>query len=557
MHRMSLRNFDLKLKRHTTVALAIIGLIATLIFIATYYLANKEKDYAHLINISGRQRMLIQKSCLLVLNLQKTTEAKNRDNLKRSLSETIELYEASHFHLVDSINEKATVDLMRNEISPYLTEHISTIRKYLASNLIDEDQINKLIENAHKHLEDKLDKVVFNLEEDLNHLNDLIHFIQKLGFILLVIAILLEAYFIFLPLSKELKVQILYIDRKLKTLEKLNAEKSSFINNMVNELKAPLSAISQRLNQENLLDLKNSMDKINQTFNQVAQLYEMEEGKIHFTQNNIDIHYLIKNIVAKYKTNKNEMIYSISPNVPKNILQDKNKIEFILNELLTNANKFTEKGLINMAITSDDTSIIISISDSGIGIRENEKDKIFERLYRTDKAIALNIPGQGLGLALAKEYAHAISGTLFYASKPQGSLFIFKFPFLKTPEIKRKINKVLIVEDNEINQKVLATQVKNLNIDFDLAEDGQEAIDLCKRTSYDLILMDIQLPGINGLDATKILRKDLKIECPIVAITTNVSVEMKNEFLEHGMNDVLEKPVSSVHLTLLIDKFRS
>ncbi|EQC49016.1 response regulator receiver domain protein [Bacteriovorax sp. BSW11_IV] len=557
MHRMSLRNFDLKFKRHTLVAMAIIGLILSVVFIITDFLANKEKDYAHLINISGRQRMLTQKSCLLTLKLQKTTEEKSRDNIKRSLSETIELYEASHYYLLDTIKEKETVNLMKNEISPHLSEHISILRKYLTSNLIEKDEINELIDNAHKYLEENLDKVVFTLEEDLNKLNNSIHLVQKIGFVLLIIVVLLEVFFIFLPLSKELKVQIIYIERKLKTLEKLNSEKSSFINNMVNELKAPLSAISQRLHHEDLLDLKSSMDKINQTFNRVSQLFEIDEGHIQFNQNNIDIHYLIKNIVTQHKTSKNEMIYSISPNVPKNILQDKNKVEFVLNELLTNANKFTEKGLINMAISSDDTSIIISVSDSGMGIRENEKDKIFERLYRTDKAIALNIPGQGLGLALAKEYAQSIGGTLFYASKPQGSLFIFKFPFLKTPGIKRKINRVLIVEDNEINQKVLATQIKNLNIDFDLAIDGQEAIDLCKTTAYDLILMDIQLPGINGLDATKILRKDLKIDCPIVAITTNVSVEMKNEFLEHGMNDVLEKPVSSVHLTLLIDKFRS
>lgn len=557
------KNLERNIQFRYSLALFLIALLVLLSYTLTRTVIEKQKEYGHLINISGRQRMLSQKTSLLAHQLHFTSSEKEIDSIKRELSESIQLFESSYKYLTNNITTKKLKELYFNgdpNTHDLTISHISRIRVFLHSNRnkIDKDVLIETSNQAKSELLPLLDKIVFQYETELFEANASLIKRERWLIFLILTTLLLEMIFIFRPMRIEIVKRAKYIFEQNEKLHQLNLEKSSFISNMAHELKTPLNHIYERLEQNEYEDIKDYFKKINNILNQVFQLHDIDENNTATTHGNLDMTQILREIIQEIKQeSSNEVIFTIAPSVPKIIQQDKEKITFIIKELITNANKFTNNGLINISMSSEGEIIILSVSDSGIGIKEDEREKIFNRLYRGIKAKISNISGQGLGLSLAKEYSEIIGGSLEYAAKPQGSIFIVKFPFIKNIEKKRDINNILIVEDNEINLKIISNYVNKLNLNFDCAKNGKEAVDACSRKHYDLILMDIQMPVMDGIEATTIIRNNLNQDSIIIATTANVLETQKRKYLDIGINDVLEKPISSEELARLIDKFRT
>lgn len=558
----NLKSLSRNIQLRYILALSLIALFT----ISTYFLSQsiieKQKEYGHLINISGRQRMLSQKTSLLAYQLNNKIDEKESDSIKRELSEAIQLFESSYKYLGQNFTSKELKNLYFDgapNTHDLIITHISRIRTFLSHGRggIDPNALLETSNRAKNELLPKLERIVNQYEKELLVINQTLIERELYVVSLALITLILEMLFIFRPMRIEIIKRAKFIFDQNEKLHQLNLEKTSFLSSMAHELKTPLNHLYNKLEHNEFSNIKDDFKKINNILNQVFQLHDIDENEAEITATDLDINSLLEESIHLLKENsENQFIYTVAPSVPKTILQDKGKITFIINELITNADKFTSKGLINISMSSEGDTIILSVSDTGIGIKEDEKEKIFHRLFRSPKAKIMNIPGQGLGLSLAKEYAEFIGGSLEYVSKPQGSIFIFKFPFLKRVDVKRDLNNILIVEDNDINLKILSNYIKKLNLNFDCARNGKEAIDACTKKLYDLIFMDIQMPIMDGVQATEIIRTKLRQDCIIIATTANVLETQKRKYLHIGMNDILEKPISSEELTRLINKFR-
>mgnify|MGYP003542513913 FL=1 len=243
----------------------------------------------------------------------------------------------------------------------------------------------------------------------------------------------------------------------------------------------------------------------------------------------------------------------------------------ILINLISNSLKFTKNGVVSikLQLLEEDTiqKIQIQIEDNGIGIPEEYLDKIFEKFVQVDVNLNEQYKGTGLGLSIVKRLVDLFKGEISVKSEMNfGTVFTIKIPHIKADEKvilqqnniseikKNKTNlKILIVEDNKINQKDNRTGADKSEHSCKTAENGLEAIDLVKKHKFDLILMDIHMPVLNGFDASKKIR-ELGVLTPIIALTASDKNEIINEMAINGINDVLVKPFEIKDLQIIIEK---
>ena len=267
----------------------------------------------------------------------------------------------------------------------------------------------------------------------------------------------------------------------------------------------------------------------------------------------------------------------IDPKIQSNLLGDSSKLNQILINLTSNAIKFTDKGSVSILcnlVEENEKSQLISfeVVDSGIGISPENFDLIFEIFKQEDASISRNYGGTGLGLPISKSIVSKMGGDLAVKSeKGVGSNFYFTIPFLKNNQtnIKKvepntvtnetlKHTRILVAEDNVLNQMLIKAILDKEKVKFDFAGNGQEVLNLLELNTYDIILMDIQMPIMDGLTSTKIIRNQLHSSIPILALTANTSINDEKEYRKSGMNDQLSKPFKREELlqkiSLLISK---
>jgi CheY-like chemotaxis protein/anti-sigma regulatory factor (Ser/Thr protein kinase) len=265
------------------------------------------------------------------------------------------------------------------------------------------------------------------------------------------------------------------------------------------------------------------------------------------------------NVIFKQQCIDKGISFSVvKKNIVPGIRIDEVRLKQILINLVGNAVKFTEKGSVIVDYEFNDNKLHIGVTDTGIGIDEKNFDKIFNSFEQVDDETTKNYKGTGLGLAITKRLVELMNGKVNVQSKlTEGTSFKF-FLETKTPsgdfvsnkvkDIEFKLGelsdiKLLIAEDNLMNLNVVKKFLDRLDIKYDHAINGQEAVNLCKTNSYDIILMDLQMPIMDGITATKeILALSDKEKQYIVAVTANAFTEDKNAFIEAGMSDFLSKP---------------
>lgn len=368
-----------------------------------------------------------------------------------------------------------------------------------------------------------------------------------------------------------------------RNTEKMAKVKDTFLANMSHELRTPMNGIlgvtnllsKTRLDEQQIHYAHLISDSVNNLLTIINDILDMEKissGKIDFEHRAFKIVDKIKSLVHsfQYKVEQKQLKLSLNSTLPSNlvIIGDQHRLAQILNNLLSNAIKFTNKGSINVNISLlhyTDTDVIIEfvVEDTGIGIQENRISTIFEPFVKGSSKIT-KFGGTGLGLSICKNLVEMQGGSIELSSEVNtGSTFAFSLPFKRgelqeVSEIKRpilnlsKINKkILVAEDIELNQFLVKTMLESWGGSVDIAVNGKEAIDKVKEHRYDLILMDIQMPEMDGITATRHIRElpdAEKAQIPIIAFTANTLQGDAKLYRDAGMNDYITKPYAEEKL---------
>ncbi len=312
--------------------------------------------------------------------------------------------------------------------------------------------------------------------------------------------------------------------------------------------------------------------------NEVLDLSKFEAGGLKLEESDVDVRRLVDSMLMLMSARASEKDLDLSALIEDDVCHvvvgDAGRLRQVLLNLIGNAIKFTERGSVAVSVeqlreADDVVTLRFSVTDSGIGVPEDVRSKLFTEFYQVDPSISRRFGGTGLGLAICRRIVEAMGGTIGVDSTPgDGSHFWFEVALKKgdperaaSPRAVRAAVadvpqlKVLLVEDNEINQKVALGMLARDNHDVSVTASGQGAIDHVQRQAFDLVLMDIQLPGMDGLEATRRIRAldDVaKANTPIVALTANAMPEDVQTCLAAGMNDVLAKPIDPGRLNKAI-----
>jgi CheY-like chemotaxis protein/two-component sensor histidine kinase len=342
---------------------------------------------------------------------------------------------------------------------------------------------------------------------------------------------------------------------------------------MSHELRTPLNGIIGTTNilmQEDYLDsqresldvLKNSSEHMLQLVNDILDLSKLEAGKMELEEQPFNLKEFIHKVAAPFvKSAKNNIQINIEmdESLDLEIISDETRLQQILNNLLSNAHKFTPTGAVNLRVkirnrNSDIVAITFSVSDTGIGIPANKQKQIFESFTQADTETTRKYGGTGLGLAISKYIVEKMGGELEVESEPgKGSTFYFtlKFRFNGTKAYVNEAKlkqltgldgiRILLAEDNPVNMLVAKKFLHKWKMSVDEAVNGIEAIELYKKNSYDLLLIDLEMPEMDGVAvAADVRKKDNQI--PIVAFTAAVYENMAEDLKSKGFTDFITKP---------------
>jgi signal transduction histidine kinase/DNA-binding response OmpR family regulator len=417
---------------------------------------------------------------------------------------------------------------------------------------------------------------------------------QRFG-TLLIVLVLVTGAALFWYIINIIRNQYQLIDQ-LHISEKKEREaarvKENFLANMSHEIRTPMNAIIgfTHLLERRPLDteskeyvgiIQRSGENLLSVINDILDLSKIEAGMMRIETVVFHVEELFQSVESLFSekaAGKNIMLLSdIAEDVPQVMEGDAKHLTQILVNLVGNAIKFTDKGAVmisvsNAGVSEEGVKLGITVSDTGIGIPKDKLTAIFNRFQQAEDSVTRNYGGSGLGLAIVKDLVTLMHGHIEVESEEgKGTSFHLQVPFKlsgETPSALTRISQpgetaydtfhhvhILVVEDNQVNQSLLQQLFKQWQLSFDLAQNGKEAITLLRARKYDLILMDIQMPVMDGYTATTEIRKVLKLNTPIIAMTAHALSGEREKCLGLGMDEYISKPVREENLLQLIQRF--
>jgi signal transduction histidine kinase/CheY-like chemotaxis protein len=362
--------------------------------------------------------------------------------------------------------------------------------------------------------------------------------------------------------------------------EAANNAKSDFLAVMSHEIRTPMNAIlglneilsRTELNQTQskyLEDIKKSAQSLLTIINDILDFSKIEAGKLEIVNSNYNLRTLLDNLYAiftiLYKAKNLKLNFSIDPNIPAAVFGDENRLRQILNNLFSNAMKYTHKGQVDFsAYLSDDGRLYFDIKDTGIGIRQEDTEKLFKPFEQFDTRRNRNVAGTGLGLAICYRLCLLMGGSLSLQSEyGKGSTFTVALPCIPADSLEEEKTamdekefsapsaKVLVVDDISINLEVCTAMLEAFAIKADTALSGRAAIELVSKNNYDIIFMDHMMPEMDGIEATAKIRAlgGHNKTVPIITLTANVLNGAEQMFLDNQFSGFLAKPIEFALLT--------
>ena len=377
-----------------------------------------------------------------------------------------------------------------------------------------------------------------------------------------------------------------FVEKNLKYASKeaqiANQAKSQFLANMSHEIRTPLNGImgfSEMLSSQEtdskkkrmLVMIEESGGQLLQIINDIFDYSKIEAGKLSIQSDYFKLDGLLKETVSYFdksaKSKNLDIVLNIDGIKENSLYGDFYKFKQILFNVISNAIKFTDEGSVLVIAGSEKINnfvrLKVIVEDSGIGIHKNQLDKIFDEFNQLDYYLTKKIRGTGLGLTITKKLLGLLQGNIKVESEPgRGSRFIITIPFQTKikhePEVEKKISqieeniksgskmvKILLAEDNEANQFLIKALTKTQDWDITVVDDGEQAVEQYQKDNYDLILMDVQMPIMNGYEATKLIReleKEKGIHTPIIALTAYAMESDKDLCIQAGMDAYIAKP---------------
>ncbi|MBN1822553.1 MAG: response regulator [Prolixibacteraceae bacterium] len=380
--------------------------------------------------------------------------------------------------------------------------------------------------------------------------------------------------------NKELEIQ-------REKAEAATRAKAMFLANMSHEIRTPLNGIIgvSKVMEETQLDknqheliqiITTSGENLLNIINDILDFSKIEAGQIHLEKIEFNLLDVISNIVKLLRFNADEkgleLKIELNNGIPDTLIGDPLRLNQIITNLVNNAIKFTEEGkiIISTEIVNKDiykAEILFKIIDSGIGISNEGKQKLFKEFSQTETSTTRKYGGTGLGLAICRNLVVLMDGEIGVESKlGEGSEFWFKLAYEYKDETKKGQTKIIDIpdnikimyaEDNMVNQRVTQLMLKKIGIECDIANNGMEAYEKFIKNKYDIILMDMQMPELDGIESTIKIRnyekqKNIEKGIYIVAVTANAFSDDKQKCFKAGMNDFISKPFKEEELKNII-----
>ena len=373
---------------------------------------------------------------------------------------------------------------------------------------------------------------------------------------------------------------------------KASNAKTDFLSNMSHELRTPLNAIlgfSQGLLDQNLEpsmkedveDIVSASETLLELVNEILDISKIESDKFEIIDIDYSVNkmyrYLVTMTEGRIGSRQLDFIHEYDNDIPPVLNGDCVRIKQVVVNLLTNSVKYTKEGYVKLSMSfekdmEDSGVLMIKVSDSGIGIKDEDMQRLFSKFSRLDLKKNINIEGTGLGLALTKKLVDLMHGEIKVESKyGVGTTFTVKIrqkivnkkveevedtnPLQSRQSFKGNGQKVLVVDDNNVNLKVATRLLKNYNLVLDYASSGKECIDKIVKNHYDLVLLDDQMPEMTGTEVIKHLREIGNYKIPTIALTANAISGMKEKYLQSGFDGYLSKPIDKILLEEMLMKF--
>ena len=386
--------------------------------------------------------------------------------------------------------------------------------------------------------------------------------------------------------NEQIEVSKEDIEEKYKENLKLTKIKDDFLTNVSHDIRTPLNGI---LGLSNILYEKDELTKeerkekikliidttkdLNKLLNDVLDVSKMEDKNFKMINEDFNLYKMIEKIKNQYEeeieNKKLKLNINIDKKVPEYIKSDELRLNQVLSNIVSNAIKFTEKGYISIGLKKKVINKVeflrFEVSDTGVGMSQDFLKTMFDKFTQEEEVYTKKQMGTGLGLSIVKKIVGKMKGKInVISNKGMGSIFSIYLPFKYGEKKEEKdyrkhyklktTKKALLVEDNEINQIVAINLLEKIGFDIDVVSNGKEAIEYHNENNYDIIFMDIQMPVMDGLEATNIIRqKDIKI--PIVAMSASVFKEDIAECKINGMNDHIPKPLEQEVILEKINKY--